>query len=64
MKRQGFGMRGLGSGPVCECGKASCLECAELAAVARLIRDDFEQTSRQARVPTPEIVWWPCDHNA
>lgn len=64
MRKQGLGMRGLGLAPVCECGKPSCLECTELAAVATLIREDFEQTSRQARVPTPEIVWWRAQMRA
>jgi hypothetical protein len=29
-----------------------------------MIRDDFEQTVRHARVPTPEIVWWRAQMRA
>ena len=48
----------------CECGQPGCAQCAEAAALAKRLRDDFEQTTRQARVPTPEIVWWRAQMRA
>ena len=53
---------GLGTG--CECGKPECPVCAELAAIAKIVRDDFEHATRQARVPTAEIVWWRAQMRA
>ena len=59
-----MGIRDLRIGIGCECGKASCRECTEAAALAQLVREEFEQTARQARVPTPEIVWWRAQMRA
>ena len=58
------GMRELGLGSGCECGKPDCPECAEAAVLARLVREEFELTQHQARVPTPEIVWWRAQMRA
>jgi len=48
----------------CQCDAPDCPRCGPLAAVAQMIRDDFEQTTRHARVPTPEIVWWRAQMRA
>ena len=48
----------------CECGRPECSECAEAAALVTLLRQEFEHTARQARVPTPEIVWWRAQMRA
>ena len=48
----------------CDCGLPICGECAELAVVASILRDDFSHTSRVAKVPTPEIVWWRAQMRA
>jgi hypothetical protein len=53
---------GLGGG--CQCGKATCRECVEMAALEALVRNDFERTLHEARVPTPEIVWWRAQMRA
>jgi hypothetical protein len=42
----------------CQCDKAGCPECGPLVALAQQIRREFEHTTRTARVPTPEIIWW------
>ena len=60
--RWGLGIWDSGTG--CECGKPGCRECAEAAALAKLVREEFEQTQHQARVPTPEIVWWRAQMRA
>lgn len=54
----------FGFGGGCECGKPTCAECAETAALKARIRGDFECTQREARVPTPEIVWWRAQMRA
>jgi hypothetical protein len=54
----------FGFGGGCECGKPTCHECAETSALKALIRDDFERTQREVRVPTPEIVWWRAQMRA
>lgn len=41
----------------CVCGKPGCPECAELAAVAALVQAEFDRTLRDARVPSPFVVW-------
>jgi hypothetical protein len=56
------GMRDLGTG--CECDRPDCPRCGPLVAVAKMIREEFERTTRQARVPTPEIVWWRAQMRA
>ena len=58
----GLGIRDLGFG--CECGKPDCPVCAEMIAIATRIQADFEQATTQARVPTPEIVWWRAQMRA
>ena len=35
-----------------------------MAALADVLRDDFNRTSQLARVPTPEIVWWRAQMRA
>ena len=57
-------IRALGSGIGCECRKPDCAQCAEVAALAALLRNDFELTTREPRVPTPEIVWWRAQMRA
>jgi hypothetical protein len=59
-----MGMKDLGFGAGCECGKPECRECGEAAALAALVREEFDQMRRQARVPTPEIVWWRAQMRA
>jgi hypothetical protein len=48
----------------CQCDKAECPRCGPLVALAEQIRREFEQTMRDARVPTPEIVWWRAQMRA
>ena len=48
----------------CRCGSPTCSECATMAALADVLRDDFNRTSQLARVPTPEIVWWRAQMRA
>jgi hypothetical protein len=42
----------------CQCDKPECPECGPFVALAQQIRREFEHCVRDARVPTPEIVWW------
>lgn len=42
----------------CQCDKPECPECGPLVLLAQQIRQEFEHTTRAARVPTPEIIWW------
>ena len=48
----------------CQCDKAECPECGPLVALAQQIRQEFEHTTRSARVPTPEIIWWRAQMRA
>ncbi|MEO5741090.1 MAG: hypothetical protein ABIS29_10895 [Vicinamibacterales bacterium] len=48
----------------CQCDKHECPECGPLVALAQQIRQEFENTTRVARVPTPEIVWWRAQMRA
>ena len=48
----------------CQCDKADCPKCGPLVLLAEEIRRDFEHTKREARVPTPEIVWWRAQMRA
>lgn len=48
----------------CQCDKADCPQCGPLVVLAEEIRRDFEQTKREARVPTAEIVWWRAQMRA
>ncbi len=48
----------------CQCDKPECPECGPLVALAEQIRREFEHTQQQARVPTPEIVWWRAQMRA
>jgi hypothetical protein len=36
---------------------AECTTCGEVAKIAGLVRDDFNQAQRQAQVPTAGAVW-------
>ena len=48
----------------CQCDKPGCATCGPLVALAEQIRREFEHTQSQARVPTPEIVWWRAQMRA
>lgn len=48
----------------CQCDKAECPQCGPLVALAQQIRQEFEHTTREARVPTAEIVWWRAQMRA
>lgn len=48
----------------CQCDKRECPTCGPLVALAEQIRREFEHTQSQARVPTPEIVWWRAQMRA
>jgi hypothetical protein len=48
----------------CQCDKPDCPTCGPLVALAEQIRREFEHTQSQARVPTPEIVWWRAQMRA
>lgn len=52
------------SGHTCDCGSLRCPECAEVAALAEVLHEDFNRLSQHARVPTPEIVWWRAQMRA
>ncbi len=48
----------------CQCDKPGCPECGPLVGLADQIRREFAHTQQQARVPTPEIVWWRAQMRA
>ena len=48
----------------CQCDQPDCPQCGPLVALAQQIREEFEHTAHQARVPTPEIVWWRAQMRA
>jgi len=48
----------------CQCERADCPECGPLVRLAEQVRLEFEQTRLEARVPTPEIVWWRAQMRA
>ena len=48
----------------CQCDKPECPECGPLVALADQIRREFDAHQQQARVPTPEIVWWRAQMRA
>ena len=48
----------------CQCDKADCPQCGPLVQLAQQIREEFAHTTRAARVPTPEIVWWRAQMRA
>ncbi len=48
----------------CQCDKAECPECGPLVLLAQQIRQEFEHTTRTAREPTPEIIWWRAQMRA
>ena len=48
----------------CQCDQPDCPECGPLVALANEIRREFQLTQQQARVPTPEIVWWRAQMRA
>jgi hypothetical protein len=48
----------------CQCERPDCPHCGPLVALAEQIRQEFELTQKQARVPSPEIVWWRAQMRA
>jgi hypothetical protein len=48
----------------CQCDRPDCPQCGPLVALEQQIRHEFEHTMRQARVLTPEIVWWRAQMRA
>ena len=42
----------------CECDRLDCPVCGPLMGLAARVRDDFEQATREAPVPSAEILWW------
>ena len=48
----------------CQCEKADCPQCGPLVRLAQQIREEYEHTTHQAHVPTPEIVWWRAQMRA
>lgn len=48
----------------CQCDKPECPACGPLVVLAEQIRREFEHTQSQARVPTPEIMWWRAQMRA
>jgi len=48
----------------CQCDQAECPQCGPLVQLAQQIREEFEHTTRTARVPTAEIVWWRAQMRA
>jgi hypothetical protein len=48
----------------CQCDRPDCSECGPLVALAEEIRREFEHTRQNARIPTPEIVWWRAQMRA
>jgi hypothetical protein len=48
----------------CQCDRRDCPECGPLVLLAEQIRLEFEQTRAEARVPTPELMWWRAQMRA
>ena len=48
----------------CHCDRADCPQCGPLVRLAEQVRREFEDTRQDARVPTPEIVWWRAQMRA
>jgi hypothetical protein len=48
----------------CQCDRADCPQCGPLVLLADQVRREFDETRRDARVPTPEIVWWRAQMRA
>jgi hypothetical protein len=48
----------------CQCDKRECPECGPLVLLAEQVRLELDETRREARVPTPEIVWWRAQMRA
>ncbi len=48
----------------CQCDKPDCPRCGPLVLLAEQVRQEFERTQGEARVPTPEIVWWRAQMRA
>ncbi len=48
----------------CQCDKPDCPQCGPLVALAQQVRQEFERTTQESRVPTPEIVWWRAQMRA
>jgi hypothetical protein len=48
----------------CQCDRADCPQCGPLVMLAEQVRREFDETRRDARVPTPEIVWWRAQMRA
>jgi hypothetical protein len=48
----------------CECGRRDCSVCSEAAALAALVREDYERAQQHAPLPTAEIVWWRAQMRA
>jgi hypothetical protein len=48
----------------CQCDKPECPQCGPLVALAAQVRQEFERTTLEAKVPTPEIVWWRAQMRA
>ena len=48
----------------CQCDKGDCPECGPLVALAAEIHRDYDDTRKDPRVPTPEIVWWRAQMRA
>ena len=51
-------------GTSCGCRQPGCEECEAAAALAALIAEDFALLTRDAKPPTPEIVWWRAQMRA
>jgi len=48
----------------CQCDRPDCPVCGPLVMLAEQIRQEFDDTRREARIPTPEIVWWRAQMRA
>ncbi len=48
----------------CQCDRADCPRCGPLVRLAQEVREEFERTRSEARVPTPEIMWWRAQMRA
>lgn len=48
----------------CQCDRADCPQCGPLVRLAREVCEEFERTRVEARIPTPEIVWWRAQMRA
>jgi hypothetical protein len=48
----------------CHCGRPSCDACIDHELVAAVLGNEYRALQQEARLPTPEIVWWRAQMRA